>query len=80
MRFNQWLDTFLDEKGIDGDQVLLVDGPSGQNSIPIACLVDVIKQAPKTERDAIKTVIVKIDFRNGDVVPYFEHLAQAIAL
>lgn len=80
MTFNQWLDTFLNEKGIDREHVLTVDGPSGENCIPVGCLVDMMKQAPKHEQAGIKTMIVKIDFRNGDVLHYFKHLAQAVAI
>lgn len=80
MTFNQWLDTFIREKGIDLEQHLTVDGPSGENVIPIACLVQLMKQAPRHEQSGIKTMIVKIDFRNGDVVDYFRHLARAVAI
>lgn len=80
MTFNQWLDTFINEKGIDLEQLLEVNGPSGLNLIPVGALVDAIKDAPATERAAIKDMIVRIDFANGDVLPYFQHLAQAIAL
>lgn len=80
MTFSKWLETFLSEKGIDGEQVLLVEGPSGENAIPVACLVDMMKQAPKHEQQGIKTMIVRIDFRNGDVLAYFKHLAQAVAI
>lgn len=80
MNFSKWLDTFLSEKSIDGEQVLNVAGPSGANSIPVACLVDVMKRAPKQEQQGIKSMLVKIDFRNGSVLDYFRHLAQAIAI
>lgn len=80
MKFDTWLDTFVDEKGIDREQVLRVDGPSGENLIPVQCLLDAMKAAPKHERDGIKAMIVRIDFRNGDVLDYFRHLAQAIAI
>lgn len=79
MTFSNWLDTFLAEKGIDGEQVLSVSGPSGPNSIPVACLVDLMKQAPRSEQDGIKAMIVRIDYRNGDVLDYFRHLARAVA-
>ena len=79
MTFAQWLDTFIDEKGIDTERVLTAEGPSGLNSIPIGCLVDVMKSAPAHEQKGIRAMLVKIDFHNGDVVDYFRHLAQAIA-
>ena len=80
MTFSTWLDTFIREKGIDTEQVLEAEGPSGTNSIPVGCIVDLMKQAPRHEQQAIKSTIVKIDFRNGDVLHYFRHLAQAVAM
>lgn len=80
MTFNTWLDTFIREKGIDTEQVLEAEGPSGTNCIPVGCIVDLMKQAPRHEQQAIKSTIVKIDFRNGDVIHYFKHLAQAVAM
>lgn len=78
--FTKWIDTFLSEKGIDLGQVLEVEGKSGLNCIPLECLVDTIKTAPAIEQAAIRNTIVKIDFMNGDVIPFFRHLARAIAL
>ena len=34
--FNKWLDTFIEEKGYDLEQVFEVDGPSGWNMIPLS--------------------------------------------
>ena len=80
MKFSKWLDTFLSEKGIDLEHVLEVEMPEQYHYIPVGCLVELMKRAPKSERDAIKTTLVKIDFLNGDVLDYFQHLAPAIAL
>jgi hypothetical protein len=78
--FTKWLDTFIAEKGIDTETVLTVEGASGANYIPLGCLVDAIKSAPATEQRAIKHTIVRLDFINAPVLPYFGHLARAIAL
>jgi hypothetical protein len=78
--FATWFNTFLDEKRIDREQVLTVDGPSGPNSIPVGALIDAILQAPVSEQENIKAAIVVIDFVNGDVLHFFRHLAQAIAI
>jgi hypothetical protein len=80
MNFNQWLATFLEEKGIDSETILSVAGARGVNQIPVGCLVEAMNQAPAHEQRAIRDMIVRIDFRNGDVLHYFRHLAQAIAL
>lgn len=80
MTFTKWLDTFTAEKGIDMEHVLTVKGASGDNMIPVGCVIDAIKSAPAREQNAIKAMIVKIDFHNAPVLPYFAHLAQAIAI
>lgn len=79
MKFTNWLDTFLSEKGIDLETRVTAQGPSGENSIPVGCLVDLMKSAPKHEQDGIKKMLVKIDFMNGNVLHYFAHLAKAVA-
>jgi hypothetical protein len=79
--FAKWLDTFLEEKGVDLEQVLVVDAPDGtENRIPVGCLVDAMKGARASERRDIKTLLVKVDFVNGDVIHCLTHLAKAIAI
>lgn len=78
MNFNNWIDTFVAEKGIDLEQRFEIEGPSGTNSFPYGVIVEAIKGASAAEKNAIKTTIVKIDFCNGDVCHYFRHLAQAL--
>jgi hypothetical protein len=78
--FANWIDTFLAEKGVDLEHTFEVPGRSGLNLIPVASLVDAMKAAPAHEQAGIKSMVVRIDFANGDVLPYFAHLARAIAL
>lgn len=83
MRFASWLNTFIEEKGIDRELVLEVEKKGsifGTNYIPLEVLIEAICNAPKCERDAIKKMIIKIDFFNGNVLDCFLHLAQAIAI
>lgn len=79
MQFKKWLDTFVDEKEIDREAILEVEGPSGLNCIPVGCLLEAMFSTTPREQASIKATIVKIDFVNGDVLDYFRHLAQAIA-
>jgi hypothetical protein len=80
MTFTKWLETFIAEKGIDTDEEIILTGKTGNiNFMTIGTVVEAIKSAPVTEQAGIKTMIVKIDFRNGDVCHYFRHLAQALA-
>jgi hypothetical protein len=80
MTFKTWLDTFVAEKGLDLEHTFEVPGASGPNFIPLAIVVDAMKGAPAREQAAIKAAVVKIDFMNGKVLPFFAHLAQALAI
>jgi hypothetical protein len=79
MTFSTWLDTFLSEKGIDLETIVEAEGPSGTNYIPVACLVELMNQAPKHEQAGIKNMLVRIDFANASVLDYLKHLAGAVA-
>lgn len=77
--FKNWIETFAAEKNIL-DTELAVEGPSGTNYIPVACLIEAMVSAPSHEQRGIRDMIVRIDFANGDVLDYFRHLARAIAI
>lgn len=78
--FNRWLDCFVEEKGLDTEFVFEVPGLFDLNYIPLGCVIEAMKNAPVSEQVAIKNKVVKIDFANGDVMHFFRHMAQAIAL
>jgi len=80
MTFNKWLDTFIEEKGIQTDEIIEVEGPSGVNYILIGMILDAMKMTNSEEQRHLKSMLVKIDFLNGDVVDYIKHLAKAIAI
>lgn len=75
-----WIDRFVSEKELDTDHVFEVEGASGPNFIPLAVVIEHVKIATQKERAQIKHKLVKIDFVNGDVMRFFNHLAQAIAI
>lgn len=80
MNFNTWIDTFIAEKGIDTEHRFEVEGNGGTNSIPVGVVVDFMKTEGTKVQHEIKTMIVKIDFMNGDVLHFFNHLAKAVAI
>jgi len=80
MTFSKWIDALISEKGINPQLTLEIEGDSGLNMMPLEVLVDAIKAAPKSERDQIKKTLVMIDFKNGDILHFFKHLARAIAI
>ena len=74
-----YFERLVEEKGISG-YMLKVEGNSGINLIPVEVLIDYIMASPICEQKAIKNMLVKIDFLNGNIVNYLKHLAKAIAL
>ncbi|GAB36182.1 hypothetical protein [Gordonia otitidis] len=78
--FASWIDTFLEEKGIDPQHVFTVAGPSNlENIIPVGVVIEHAKIASPGEQATIKDTLVQIDFRDGDVLHYLEFLATGIA-
>ena len=77
--FNKWLDTFIEEKGIDLGQILEIKTENNTHYFEVGNIIENIKATTPEEQEEIKNMIVKIDFYNGDVVDYFKHLAQALA-
>jgi len=81
MRFNKWLDTFVDEKGIDTSHVFTVEtNDFWQNHIiPLEVVLEAAKNTVEGEQEAIKDTLVRIDIVNADPLPFFAYLAQRLA-
>ena len=77
--FNNWLDTFIDEKNINKHDTFEINKNGTLNVISYGSIIDHIKITSKQEQEQIKKTIVKIDFFNGDVLHFFRHLGQALA-
>lgn len=80
MNFAQWLDTFVQEKNLDTEHIFEVEGDGGANYIPLGCVIEQIKVFSDALQANVKRNIVKIDFANGDVLHFFEHIAKRMAL
>lgn len=76
----KYIETLLEEKNIDLETSLQVEGRSGTNFMTVQTIVDGIINAPKNEQANIKNILVQIDFRNGDVMHFIKHLANALAI
>jgi len=81
MKFATWIDTLISEKGLDREHRFEIetDGFWGSHSIPLGVVIDAAKTATPAEQAQIKDIIVKIDFRNGDLMHFFAHLAKGLA-
>lgn len=77
-----WIDTFVEEKGYDREELIEVEGPTGTpNIIPLGVVVDAIKAASKAEQDIIHVTIAQLDYVDPKAPKDFiAHLAMALAL
>jgi len=75
-----YLNNLINEKSnLDLNAPIEVMGASGVNFMTLETVVEHILIAPVSEQQAIRKMLVKIDFLNGDCMHFFKHLAQAIA-
>lgn len=75
----KYIENFFDEKEIP-EMIFEVEGSSGINYIPNDVVIEHIKLAPTSEQQQIANVLRKIDFFNGDVNHFLQHLAGALAI
>lgn len=69
-----YLNNLITEKGTDLNDTINLDGHFG---LTYQMLVDFICEA-KDYHTQIRTNLVKIDFANGDVFHYLDHLANGM--
>lgn len=76
--FEQWLDTFIEEKGIDLNEIFSIEANGEVHFFELGNVIENIKATSIEEQEEIRKMIIKIDFHNGDAVDYFKHLAGAL--
>ena len=79
MNFSQWIDTFLEEKGVDLDEHFEFDNQDGFNIMPYAYVVENLKTATPAIQNQVQTKLIQIDFQNGDVTHFLRYLGQGMA-
>lgn len=84
MKFDKWLETFLREKELEGlieKTNFEIEGKEwGLNIIPCEVVLEHIRIAPPDVQAKIKNELVRIDFKNGNVMDYFRWLANGLAM
>ena len=76
----RYLTMLIEEKaGIEMETSIEVEGASGLNMMSVGVVVEHILIASHREQEAIRRMLVKIDFHNASVLDYFKHLAKALA-
>jgi len=77
--FTKWLDTFLEEKGIDLDTFINIQSENKISMVQYANIVEFIKNnTSKETQEVIKNTLVKIDFANASVEKYLQWLGEKI--
>jgi len=81
MNFSKWIDTFVEEKGIEFETFDVQSENGTWNfNIPLSAVVEQMKVESKVTQARIKDTIVRIDFANGDVLDFFKFLASKLAV
>lgn len=75
MKFKDWLETFLEEKKVP-NKTFTIEFEGNTHIINSEQVIDLIRQASHSEQVKIKDILVKIDFKNGDINHFLEHLAK----
>ena len=75
-KFSKWLDTFVSEKNLP-ERHYEIEWNGNDHIVESDFVIELAKGASEGEQRFIKETIVKIDFMNGDVHHFFEHLANA---
>jgi len=75
----RYLNRLLEEKNLQ-DEILEIKTDDNVNFIPLEVVVEHILVAPKSEQKAIRKILIQIDFKNGDALHFFTHLAKSIAI
>jgi hypothetical protein len=80
MKFAKWLDTLIEEKGVDLEDTFEVETEIQTHLMSYGVVIEHCKIASDKEQAFIKDTLVKIDFKNGDIKHFFRHLGKCLAL
>jgi hypothetical protein len=75
MKFKNWLETMISEKGVDLETDIQIQGHIGLN---YNVLIEFLNSLPKHFQAQIKQKLVTIDFMNGDIFHFLKHLANGM--
>lgn len=77
--FTQWFESFLEEKGFDLSEEFTSKNDDGiSKTFNYQEIIENIKSAPEKEQDQIQDMLIKIDYRNGNIKDFLQHLSKAL--
>ena len=75
--FDEWFDTFLEEKGIK-DLVFEFEDNKCWNYLPIGVVIQFLSMCDEQTQQQIQTKLVKMDFCNMNVAHFLKYIAKGI--
>lgn len=78
MNFNTWFKNFLAEKNLPFVEWEIEADDGMMHFISNEIVIEHIKSASRAEKTQIRSIITKIDFHNGDINHFLNHLAKGI--
>ena len=70
--------TMADEKGLLHQPIEVTDKTGMTHYMTVENVIEAIEQAPKHERDQILDIFSRIDFMNGNLMHFINHLAEGL--
>lgn len=77
--FDEWLDKYIEEKGINLDEPFSLEVDGVGHLFDYASIIEQIKHTSKSEQEKIRNKITEIEFYNADVKDFLRHLAIPLA-
>lgn len=78
MNFNKWLGVFIEEKELPMGHAFEFENDDGYNLMPLEVVIEYLRNQSNDIKNKVKSKIVEIDFLNGDIMKFFEYIAQGI--
>ena len=78
MKFENWLNLFFQEKGIDDYQEIKIKYNNNFHYLFVENVKEFLCQLPAAQQMKIKNTFIKIDILNGDIEDYIVYLAKGI--
>ena len=77
--FDEWLDRYIEEKGINLDEPFSLEVDGIGHLFDYASIIEQMKNTSKSEQEKIRNKIAEIEFYNADVKDFLRHLAIPLA-
>ena len=74
-----YLDLFFEEKEIHS-KIFEIEAKGTTHFVENDFVIELIKKTPASEKKQIENILRKIDFANGDVNHFLEHLAKGYVM